>query len=112
MFHLDTMQSMYNWLQESPNLKVKSWLADISDTRLITMTQALSIMYINVSKPFWQLVLHDKTEYLTLYVHIQLLNKKLEEWIEKPEGLLVDDTTLFKKEYKTAKETKTKDQLG
>ena len=87
---------MKEWFQ-SPNQKVKSWLTDIADKRLITIVQALAVVYVKITGPYWRLVIHDDTKYLEMYKHIQPFYSKVKEWIENPEGLLdPDDFSLFR----------------
>ena len=55
MVHIDDILSLEKRMK-SPNLKVKSVFLDLKDSRVVTMVQALGIIYVKITEPYWHLV--------------------------------------------------------
>jgi hypothetical protein len=79
----------------TPNLKIKSVLADISCPVVIAMVQAVALLYIKVNDPYWNLVTSSSVEYLKLYQYIQPLHDFLQQASDEPGLLLNDDFVLW-----------------
>ena len=81
---------------KSPILKVKSVVPNLKDSRVVTMVQALGIIYVKITKPYWHLVTSKDIPYLTLHQYIQPLLKKVEAFTTEPEHLLDDDEIILR----------------
>ena len=93
LHHHQDLLTVLNTVQ-TPNLKLKSVKADLECSTVMSILQALAIMYLKVTDPYWTLVLSD-VKYLELYRYIQVLHEFLGTASQNPEVLLQLDVVMW-----------------
>ena len=70
------------------NKKLQSVQADLQDPLVMSFSQAMAILYINITGPFWHLMDTGDVPYINLHTVIQPLLEYLETAVETPSLLL------------------------
>ena len=80
---------------DSPNKKIQSVLLDIKDTRIVTFVQALALVYVKISNPYWTLIHNKKIEYYELRLYIQHFAMCVTRMVYSPEIIFDNSVTFF-----------------
>ncbi|KAL4219419.1 Piwi-like protein 1 [Mactra antiquata] len=63
---------------KTPNLKLKSVLADLKSDIIMTLIQCLGLFYLRITGPYWKLLTSNKVPYVELYPEINDIRNFLE----------------------------------
>ena len=69
---------------KSPNLKLKSVIADLKSEKIMIIVQCLGLIYLKVTGPYWNLVTGSQVPYLELYHEIRNILTFLENCEKEP----------------------------
>ena len=82
--HLRAEISDFGQKLENSNLKVRSVLLDLTDPRVRSMIHALAVIYVKVTRPYWDMINNKSTGYLDLPAHIRILDERVQLWLSTP----------------------------
>ena len=75
---------------KSPNLLLKSVLADLKSDVIVALMQCLGLFYVKVTGPYWNLVAHSDVPYLLLHQHVVQIHRFLERCEKNPAEILIN----------------------
>lgn len=73
---------------KNPNLKLKSVLADLQSSTIMTLVQCLGLFYLKITGPYWNFVTGNEVPYLKLYNEVTELDNFLELCSKDPSVIL------------------------
>lgn len=94
LHHIDDILSLEKKLPEQTNLKVRSVMMDLKDSRAVTILQAHALFYVYVTEPYRQLMVSKDIAYLHLARHIKSMFASLQDVVAQPHIMLEEDFVL------------------
>ena len=93
-FHREHITTFLQDFRGDLNLKLESVLLDAESSEIISIIQALGLIYFSIIGPFWEL-LHSNVHYLDKYKFIQKMYGKFKEWQHDSSELMQQKTCVF-----------------